>query len=155
MTFESELNPIPEPKYYTPTIEEFHVGFEYEVIAEDFGIDSLLWLKHNNPYRIEILKNFIESNDVRVKYLDREDIESLGWEPDFERSWCVTNFKDSYDRHICFKKKNAGLIYRIDKGFVTIKNENQYLQLLIEGSTYKIKNKSELKKLMQQLNITE
>ena len=79
---------VVESKYYTPTIEEFHVGFEYEVkwneekvIPYTFpnypraGID---WGSIRD--KIAIIENLLSSKDkVKVKYLDREDIESLGF----------------------------------------------------------------------------
>jgi hypothetical protein len=141
-----------ESKYYTPTIEEFHIGFEYEVLAEDFGINTFLWLKHTNPYRIEILENFIESNYVRVKYLDREDIESLGWKPDKERQWSV----ESTDRHSCFYMYDASMTFYEDRNVVSIKCKNKFTNTInVNSCSFRIKNKSELKVLMQQLNITE
>jgi hypothetical protein len=138
-----------ESKYYTPSIEEFHIGFEYEVLAEDFGINTFLWLKHTNPYRIEILENFIESKYVRVKYLDREDIESLGWQlkvsEEYDIFGLTINSKQGDVKvfNLIFKKHN-GLQYR---HIITFRKRT-----LFEGY---IKNKSELKKLMQQLCITE
>lgn len=86
-------------KYYTPTIEEFHVGFEYEYKSEDGSYSTFAdskgeWKKKifNNEaeYDYEELTEFqsIESalqdeykryGDVRVKHLDKEDIESLEW----------------------------------------------------------------------------
>lgn len=172
MKFETELNPIPEPRYYTPSIEEFHVGFEYEEFhdRERYKLinDNLnKWNKkvytgiglhygQQNQEKVWKAECFLDGEhkkDFRVKYLDREDIESLGWEPDFERAWCI---KGS-DRHMCFYIENdiAAMTYRIDKGLVTIRNKDQYSGVTLEAATYKIKNKSELKKLMQQLNITE
>jgi len=67
-------------KYYTPTIEEFHVGFEYEY--QD-GVDKDnkdVWKKTictKSDFRY-LSKTKIK-DFRRVKYLDREDIESLGF----------------------------------------------------------------------------
>lgn len=60
-------------KYYTPSIEEFHVGFEFELKDPI----TQIWVK----FIFEEDKLwFIKSNISRVKYLNKEDIESLGFE---------------------------------------------------------------------------
>ena len=71
-------------KYYTPSIEEFHVGFEYERCDDGYS-----WFKDTFPRTWEngqgvgwpkLLSNAIKGRYIRVKHLDREDIESLGWD---------------------------------------------------------------------------
>lgn len=72
--------------HYTPKIEEFHVGFEYEYQGDMDG--KTHWFKENIPDGIElsdIVKDLhYNSEDVagkiRVKSLDREDIESFDFE---------------------------------------------------------------------------
>lgn len=134
-------------KYYTPEIEEFHVGFEYEV--EDLGDDgkTRVWRpqifegEETRTYFIEELKK----GEIRVKYLDREDIESLS---EGETSRGLLILKDSefdYKRILCIL---------VEGNYVIIGNDlkgNGYEQLF-QG---KIKNKSELKKLLKQLRINE
>lgn len=66
-----------EKKYYTPSIEEFHVGFEYEISYDGETYQSKVVDDSDELHRI---KTAIESLWVRVKHLDREDIESLGWD---------------------------------------------------------------------------
>lgn len=81
-------------KYYKPDLEEFHVGFEYEERVNDsLGKQTDNWAKsvwtenHNfsDLFDIEVTDNEITKiyvpNSVRVKYLDREDIESLNFLP--------------------------------------------------------------------------
>lgn len=68
-------------KYYTPAIEEFHVGFEYEInmhfrMAEESKWYSAIITKDNWGANMDIINVLARA---RVKYLDREDIESLGW----------------------------------------------------------------------------
>jgi hypothetical protein len=75
-----------ENKYYTPSIEEFRVGFIYEQVSinpqEDITVsDEFKYEQHTFPdpfvgYRLDRLN----LNNIRVKYLDKQDIESLGWE---------------------------------------------------------------------------
>lgn len=66
-------------KYYSPTINEFYVGFEYETWTDADG-----WNK--KVYELEDFVNWSNcGNDIeeppygRVKILDKEDIESLGF----------------------------------------------------------------------------
>lgn len=58
-------------KYYTPTIEEFHVGFQYEY-------NSGKWDKHIILDQNHLIYAIADVKSTRVKYLDKENIESLG-----------------------------------------------------------------------------
>lgn len=135
-----------ENLYYTPSIEEFHVGFEYELQVDIWNgltgerMWSLVQMDHlDRP-----------TSPSRVKYLDREDIENLGWkyigkavdvwfekEGSFDMgSWNTYKIKMHYglnDHRLSVIAYDTGDEYRIFSGI--------------------IKNKSEFKKLMQQLNI--
>lgn len=148
-----------QDKYYTPTIEEFYIGFEYEVkqgftdgtvkTQEDF--DEAIWRKEV----IELGGDLVYINralngrnaekglsGIRVKYLDKEDIESLGWihkesgnKPHY---YTLPSPKDIY-RLYWFE---GGLVVSIDN---TITEKYSFRGI--------IKNKSELIKLMKQLDI--
>ena len=65
-------------KYYAPTIEEFHVGFEVE--WSEFG--RKIWSKViiDEHDLIELFTGEEKIEHYRVKYLDREGIESFGFE---------------------------------------------------------------------------
>ena len=95
-------------KYYTPSLEEFHVGFRLEFIEASpiqtminnrnpnelksfqYIEDERTWskctyLKHE-PNRCNLIEGLAGEYSVRdilylirVKYLDRDDIEELGW----------------------------------------------------------------------------
>lgn len=137
-------------KYYTPSIEEFHVGFEYE---ELIGVDNEQedWsCKSFNP------KNYIDrygeytfdetplSDWIRVKYLDKEDIEELGFEESL----------DEPDEWFWKFKGNIGIQLYFDDKY---RNKDQGIGITIYDdkiifSGY-IKNKSELKVLLKQLGI--
>ena len=84
-----------DKKYYTPEMPEFHEGFEYEMKAR-FGdgtvktqeqYDSAEWEKSTYdlgeyPYVNRTMTGKNSQNlppAIRVKYLDREDIESFGF----------------------------------------------------------------------------
>ena len=76
-------------KYYTPEIEEFHVGFEYEALwSEGYAGNESGWNKctvrptTDLEHIYDVLSNEILQNDIdalRVKYLDEEDILACGW----------------------------------------------------------------------------
>jgi len=157
-------------KYYTPAIEEFHVGFEFESntfstsfavldfqdptkdvvsestptwIKETFGLHHFsIW---NSSYDFKMV---LDDNRLRVKYLDKEDIESLG-------------FEDSNDRGMT---ENYGYLFTKDSThFESSKVQLRYWptsnrvyihdgQIIFNGS---IKNKSELIILLKQLGINE
>ena len=137
--------------YYTPTIKEFHPSFEFE---QDNGYEWVKRTYEDTSQGIYSLKNAIVQRVIRVKYLDREDIESLGlnlieseksnyWGPLFER--------------------------RVEIGFNTYKicrlHLGQKSQVVVgvsgEGSwggstdniQMTIKNKSELKRILKQIGI--
>lgn len=133
-----------QTKYYTPTIEEFHVGFEFERELVDCNWNHSEWQKETvtSETNFKILEEYKSYN--RVKCLCREDIESLGWELDS----CVK--KEWFYIH---KKSN------LQDGTIrlTFRQKEQSVEISwVKSGNYfygKIKNKSELKKLMQQLNI--
>ena len=121
-------------KYYTPSIEEFHVGFEYESTTSPTKED---WYKAviNN---VDDLYDVFSYSNARVKHLDKEDIESLGFEyqGDF----------DSWERYSSEKYLIATSGNDTDN-FITIETQGNTLFI---GT---IKNKSELKVLLKQLGI--
>ena len=88
-----------EDKYYQPEIEEFHVGFEYymPLLKEDEEGNLYqdkyilhIWTEKcsmENYFNVDYIDNsttkIISVPDIlKVKLLDREDIESLGWVKD-------------------------------------------------------------------------
>lgn len=125
-------------KYYTPSIEEFHVGFEYQI--EDLGDDGLSRIWRDQVFDGEETRTYfieeLRKKEMRVKYLDKEDIESLGWKPTEIEDNYVAGHKGGYKlNHLCIN-------YLIIQGTDSM--------CWFKGI---IKNKSELKKLMKQLNI--
>lgn len=124
-------------KYYQPSIEEFHVGFEYEFS------EGGPWYKRefkSNDYNMLNSPLFA----VRVKYLDKEDIESLGFVEIGQEEYYLNGDLNSWNIERLYKEGNP-CYYRIELpgdygGFSSI----MFLT---------IKNKSELKKLLTQLGI--
>lgn len=126
-----------EAKYYTPTIDEFHVGFEYEYkIGENVN-----WTHDVYDGTKISLKSLFNFCPIRVKHLDHDDIVSLGWELDKEDS--------------------------IGPEYISIGDEGNWKLQQMFGESWVImylhtcrfkgnlRNKSELKRLMRQLNITQ
>tara|TARA_R110000868_G_C10673112_1_gene746798 strand:- start:17 stop:493 length:477 start_codon:yes stop_codon:yes gene_type:complete len=77
-----------EKQYYTPTIEEFYVGFEYEkLILDTWTKSKVTWGNGysddttTRPININTIGNFLENgkNSIRVKFLDREDVKDCNW----------------------------------------------------------------------------
>ena len=147
-------------KYYTPEIEEFHVGFEYEwkgrvdwkktAVDDDDG-------DIQNPF-----DNFnygIQTQTIRVKHLDRSDIESLGWEYNHKMAREEHNYEpiDCWEISIDTtenKEKYYTLFIYKEKLYVE-HHEYQNSVGRTEEGLFKgtIKNKSELKRLLKQLEI--
>lgn len=147
-------------KYYTPAIEEFHVGFEYEElinddmlsIRSDNHIDDIYWCKiklSDNYISFSELPSKIKYEQIRVKYLDKEDIESLGF------------IYKGKTVDLWFEKEGTFLIntwtsykiiihYGIDHRLYVEAQDTGNEECLFQGE---IKNKSELKTLLKQLNI--
>ncbi len=149
-------------KYYTPTLEEFHVEFEYEIFQKGTPYDSKIlttfpveendtWLKSKYPdpflgYNIE---KILGIHKPRVKYLDKEDIESLGLKFKKEE-YLVT---DEYYRLVFkFSEIPYELDYYPNRNRIYIGNTETYEDHVtkFDGT---IKNKSELVKLLKQLGI--
>jgi hypothetical protein len=142
-----------EEKYYTPSIEEFHVGFEFEQLVRlrkggQTPIETKEWINKIVFPNIPIYSGKgYEDYIYRVKYLDQEDIESLGGEVN---SWSNVD--------------GGGMIYNFSKfclflhdGFrlsITIPslnihtNKGFYHHTVFDGE---IKNKSELKRVLKMI----
>ncbi len=139
-----------ESKYYTSSIEEFYVGFEYEDFNpkdESFAGDWVSKVFDAGDY--EWLVNYKHITDlIRVKYLDKEDIESLGfaslgsmW---FFKQDCLTvNGENFLNCKIRMWNNNQLDIYADYK-------DNDELQLVFRGV---VKNKSELVKVFKMIGV--
>ena len=144
-------------KYYTPTLEEFHVGFEYEYkelgIWNKEVIDILDIISGNsgmNEYvenGIDFVIEKLKSNEIRVKHLDREDIEN--W---FNVDITLDHQKENL---IIFETDYGSVLneyckisYNKNIHIASIENCNE--DILFQG---KIKNKSELKRILTQIGV--
>lgn len=77
-----------EDKYYTPSISEFHFGFEYEILSSDIEENGSAGSYNKRTFEVGSDDGFngfgnlitqLNAGLVRVKYLDKEDIVSLGF----------------------------------------------------------------------------
>ena len=137
-----------EPKYYTPTIEEFHIGFECEFKND---MQENIWKPEVcDMDTINIAFNEWEHEDYerkyadafRVKYIDKDDCLSLGLEL---KIW------DNGSGY--FQKGNYTIgIYGTDL-FCTV-SQNDYGNNIMRFSG-DLKNKSELKRILQQVGCVQ
>ena len=142
-----------ENKYYTPDISEFHIGFECEGLFTDYGHQSWTEISINDSH--DLIGMFDTANhlsiydEFRVKELDQEDIEELGFEKIESRVVHCEVYKKVYNKiTYCIFKTNG--VISIDF-YTHFKNCDEPGIAMFRG---KIKNKSELIKLLQQLGIT-
>jgi hypothetical protein len=146
-----------QDKYYTPSIEEFHVGFEYERKTSFGWVKSIFIEPLFNNSKIgqgsgNDKKEWF-SFERRVKYLDKEDIESLGFINIKEYSGSL-NFQKIIDDYLFYE-------IDLDLGDNITTIEKYYSQnadgicncyTLFKGI---IKNKSELKFILKSIGVLE
>lgn len=151
-----------ENKYYTPELQEFHEGFEFEILLND-GPNKTVWSKWdfktvegvspvNQHTNLTYAQKWIKENRVRVKYLDQEDIESLGFTFAGKTTdiWFTKEGHFNMDSWTCYKIR---LHYGLHDNYMTINaidGEDDYR--LFKG---KIKNKSVLKQVLKIIGVTE
>lgn len=146
-------------KYYTPTIDEFHMGFEYEWsekgrkiwIEEKADIDDIsltysAW-EHSDEFK----------DEYRVKHLDKEDIESFGF-GNMKKAVCnwyemVGHFPDVFATYGYWNKIRLIHCYNGTIKIIAFEyNATVDEYVLFQG---KCKNKSEFGKILKQLGLYE
>lgn len=166
-------------KYYTPNIEEFHVGFEYEsyemYYTHEYDEGTPTWIKrtvtdinqkqfigeerYRAIYHVSINNSYEENvewnKNIRVKTLDEDDLVDLGWKTAYSTSYVMdgqfTLLHSIGEEPKWFNLEKDGKLIVITE--CTIYNEvsgNWEQESIFRG---RVKNKSELRKLMQQLEI--
>lgn len=150
-----------ENKYYTPEIEEFHIGLEYEEKS------SGLWTKQKydefSPIinkelcKYDTIQGYINNKIIRVKCLDKEDIESFGFKLAlyYNEDNATYSLNTIHDTFIWFYI-NYEYHCVIERQFHT----NSKCKPISKGERETIfngyiKNKSELNKLLKQLGIND
>lgn len=134
-------------KYYVPDISELYIGFEYQQFSHLKGKwDNLeLDLSHFMTILDEESCDWDEHN-IRVKYLDFSDIESLGFR--------LVKIHPGTTSHE-FETKDSRYMITFDPNFstgwnITILDEVDFI--FFYGY---IKNKSELSKILKQIGVIE
>ena len=178
-----------DSKYYTPTIDEFYPGFEYEHSCGSVrfamldlsgkektveGEPTKIWIKHifsGNEFDIWKaafdFESALKNGQIRVKCLDEEDIISLGIELIDKKSSMVMDVPiEDYDilykiadsmfmRYLSWYESKDGKPEKHEFYKIYYKKKNDIY--FIPDTRYfgKIRNKSELEKLLRQLDIYE
>lgn len=149
--------------YYIPKLSEFHIGFEYEYQEEVNGeFKPKVFYGFNEKEFNAWIRVSVYTPDCivpifyRVKTLDQSDIESLGWEltHQFNGLWWELNklIPDAEEMWHPLGNWKYRLIISDNHGLqIDGRNSMNGGQRIMFNGT--IKNKSELIKLMQQLNI--
>lgn len=139
-------------KYYTPDISELYIGFECEIYTPFFD-DGCPEPDNYNPWSKEILcERFFRHSfpldtlmveNIRVKYLDKSDIEECGFRP-------IDH--DVYE--LTIGKQYIMLINSIEDNIhlsrSDIKDKDDYTVLFNGNCT----NKSKLKQILTMINIS-
>lgn len=143
--------------YYTPDISEFYVGFEYVHHMKpqpENNYDGVYNTRVFNTTHLALVYNRIVAkeglsiDEILIKYLDKQDIESLGF-IDLGSMWffkqdCLTvNGENFLNCKIRMWTNNQLDIYADYK-------DNDELQLIFRGV---IKNKSELVKVLKMIGV--
>lgn len=148
-----------EKGYYKPEIEEFCVGFEIQLQ----NIENAQWgeytiTENDRPSDFKVSGD-LQDDRIRIKFLDREDIESLGWRV-VKSGKCPFTGKEIYKFYINEEIGfNTGTNWYLENENITLNRIKITIETYGSWSTSKdsinllIKNKSELKKLMIQVGI--
>jgi hypothetical protein len=144
-------------KYYTPDREEFYEGFLYQYNGSK---DLDLWTSMSHSYNIATLfpEGAFSGSKVRVKYLDREDIESFGFTNHRKAACAWYELEGKWDDSFCdygywTKLRLLHCAGENESGIKIMAYEYSFSEeetTLFQGQ---IKNKSELKRLLKQLKI--
>ncbi len=135
-------------KYYTPEAGELTIGMEVELLHSTNG-----WVKYINPDIKPLDANSLKEG-VRVKFLDREDIESLGFNR-IEECENYNNNESTYQKRVSDDEIYC-LVFHYDINKVTISvhdkdiKTNMSVERKFQGT---LKNKSELKQVLKMIGI--
>ena len=134
-------------EYYTPSIEEFCVGFEFQNL--DFFPTEWKDDKVRKYHDLRDIDKWIDKGEIRVKILDHEDFTQLGFVP----------YHAEYLTYPYYMKVEGRFEYQIEHV-----EDNTYCVTLIDGvgineKEYvlffgRIRNKFELNKTLNQVKWT-
>jgi len=149
-------------KYYTPSIEEFHVGFEYEECIKNGYFSDYDGSFKKRIFSNGDLKNFTTEFrtiqydldggglQVRAKMLNSSDLKDLGWVIEIEDENMIKAMID-----IPYEYEGATLHGKWEISFGKDRYCFIYEDLWGKTGFFRgvIKNKSELKNIMKMINI--
>ncbi len=149
--------------YYTPSIEEFHVGMEFELLDQTTTkmINDRKWhtvtvSPNNNEMGVSVAFNripqLLKRNEIRVKLLDNEDLESLGFVESKNKNLGITEYI-KYKLNWGFNDQSKYSIYQMNGVWNMVVTEQNSYDSPTAVFRINVKNKSELKKLMNMLQI--
>lgn len=133
-----------ENKYYTPELEDLHIDYICE-IREDLEDDSIYWESYIiMKSDLQYLSNWITWGELRTKYLDKDDIVSLGFLESIDsKDYIIFNYGDIY--------KDGGFLILKENNIVKISScKNIYNETVFEGECKSI---NELKNVLKYLGI--
>jgi hypothetical protein len=143
-------------KYYEPDLEEFHQGFEYErwsssAYTPEKYIKEIFEFVDKNDIWDDDITNMLAcayngGDTLRVKYLDKEDIESLGFTQIAGDCFNlpIKEYRGRLNDEVRILFRKSILIY------LAMNSNDKDNVVLFTGI---VKNKSELIKLLKQLKI--
>lgn len=148
-----------ENKYYTPKLNEFHIGFRFEFyrtlttyIEGQEPIVSSDWLEADVAtdfpnITIPMIDAMLDKGHIRVKELDEADIIEVGW-------ILKKNYKTIFEYILKGHKGEADtyLTFRLS-GHIEIHNNGDNREDYYSYFDGKIKNYNELLKVMEMLGI--
>ena len=143
-------------KYYTPEKIEFHEGFEFERKGLGDSWEKAVWEFHQfSEGRFNA--NLTYANSIRVKFLNREDIESFGFK---HVGKTIDNWYDLEGHFEIPMSNHKNMLVKMQHDFRTHQGIRivgyeytdilRVIQTLYRGSC---KNKSEFKKILIQIGI--
>lgn len=131
-----------DDKYYTPTLSDFRDGLEYEMLYQGEWISRQFHVP---------AKTMIANGELRVKKLDREDIEELGWRYVEDLGVCTTYLLLTNGRaYELALYPEFNKVWIVD---ITRAEDNTVSQDTLYSGT--CRNKSHLQQLMKDLGITK
>jgi len=125
-------------KYYTPIIEEFSIGFVYEM--EEYGLNGYTILTLDEKTSLEFIND--HSDEIKVKYLDVEDLESLGFKQ-YKVPWQFRNAH--YKLHTATHSKSQDIPQKNIRIF-----DSRDSHCYFDGI---VKNKFELKRVLKMIGV--
>jgi len=143
-------------KYYIPTIEEFHIGFKFDYDNSREWVEDTIF---DTTMSLRDISKSCRNKEVRVKYLNIEDIKSFGF---IHSNKSLKGLNERfYLEHRKRIHPNVGhryhdiyIQYYPDRNTIIIESKDigskPGLEKFFEGT---IRNKSEFKILLTQLNI--